>query len=164
MSGEYTPEHLSAFRRYQAHGYTVKELADDELTVLLEDPNFSGEVGKERERRTKALAPPPLPPPPPAAPVVTSTPVTWKGLEKALGPVVEAIVKRIVAVENRPVLKDMGTFNGSVKYAAGEIVTHGGSMYHCNVNDTSERPGTSGSWTLCVKSGRDGRDRRDEER
>jgi hypothetical protein len=66
---------------------------------------------------------------------------------------------RIKALESRPVLKYMGVYTGSVQYEAGSIVTHGGSMFHCNVEGTSDRPGTSGAWTMCVKSGKDGRDR-----
>ncbi|CAN5268249.1 hypothetical protein BH23GEM2_BH23GEM2_14870 [soil metagenome] len=46
---------------------------------------------------------------------------------------------------------------GDVSYARGDFVTHGGSMWHCHVSGTHDRPGTSADWQLAVKSGRDGR-------
>ncbi len=43
-------------------------------------------------------------------------------------------------------------------YKAGDMVTHGGSMWHAN-RDTDESPAAgSGTWTLAVKKGRDGKD------
>jgi arginine/lysine/ornithine decarboxylase len=42
-------------------------------------------------------------------------------------------------------------------YHEGNLVTHDGSMWHCN-RDTDSKPGTSDAWTLCVKRGRDGKD------
>ena len=157
---EYSAADVSAFGRYRLHGHCVKELADSDLDALLEDVNMRPEVEAERARRVKAAAPAP---PPPAAPRATSPPVTWKALEQALGPVVEALAKRIAAVENRPVMRYVGTFSGSVTYEPGQFVTHGGSLFHCNTT-TTDRPGINGGWTLAVKAGRDGRDRRDDER
>jgi hypothetical protein len=43
------------------------------------------------------------------------------------------------------------------KYHEGNLVTHDGSMWHCN-RETDSKPGQSDAWTLCVKRGRDGRD------
>jgi len=46
------------------------------------------------------------------------------------------------------------------QYRAGNFVSMGGQVYHCNA-DTTSRPGTDSSWTLAVRSGRDGRDGKD---
>jgi hypothetical protein len=49
-------------------------------------------------------------------------------------------------------------------YGAGDFVTHGGSLFHADI-DTSEKPGnTSGAWRLAVKRGNDGRDWRADEK
>jgi integrin beta 3 len=43
-------------------------------------------------------------------------------------------------------------------YEQGDVVTWGGSLYHCN-EPTTEKPGAaSKAWTLAVKRGQDGRD------
>lgn len=43
-------------------------------------------------------------------------------------------------------------------YKAGNFVTFGGSMWHCDADNTNTKPGTDASaWTLCVKHGRDSR-------
>lgn len=43
-------------------------------------------------------------------------------------------------------------------YVRGDVVTFGGSMWHCNAA-TEEKPGDgSAAWTLAAKRGRDGRD------
>jgi hypothetical protein len=40
----------------------------------------------------------------------------------------------------------------------GDVVTFGGSMWHCNAA-TEEKPGDgSAAWTLAAKRGRDGKD------
>ena len=65
----------------------------------------------------------------------------------------------VAELKARPSVKYVGSFNGGVAYSPGEIVTHGGAMWHCNIG-TSDRPGTSANWTLCVKAGKDGRDLR----
>jgi hypothetical protein len=43
------------------------------------------------------------------------------------------------------------------KYHEGNLVTHDGSMWHCN-EEPEERPGSGPSWTLAIKRGRDGKD------
>jgi len=45
------------------------------------------------------------------------------------------------------------------QYNKAEIVTHAGSMWHCN-RSTRSQPGTDDSFTLCVKHGKDGKDLR----
>jgi hypothetical protein len=37
-------------------------------------------------------------------------------------------------------------------------VTLDGSVFHCNVAETTQRPGTGPDWTLMIKRGQDGRD------
>jgi hypothetical protein len=56
----------------------------------------------------------------------------------------------------RDVWKDSETYN------LGDMVTLGGSLWHCNAATwTNEKPGTSDTWTLAVKRGRDGKDGKD---
>lgn len=46
-------------------------------------------------------------------------------------------------------------------YQRGDVATFGGSSWHCNLEDTTAKPGTVGSekaWTLMTKRGRDGKD------
>lgn len=44
-------------------------------------------------------------------------------------------------------------------YEKGDTVTWGGSLWHCDADETDEKPGDgSKAWTLCAKKGRDGRD------
>lgn len=41
-------------------------------------------------------------------------------------------------------------------YDEGDTVTHGGSLWHCNADGTTSKPGDEpGAWTLAVKRGRD---------
>jgi hypothetical protein len=62
------------------------------------------------------------------------------------------------ATKSAPALAYRGVFAEGEQYAPGEIVTAGGSMWHCN-EATGERPGEGAKvWTLCVKRGRDGKD------
>jgi hypothetical protein len=43
------------------------------------------------------------------------------------------------------------------EYKAGDLVSWDGSMWHCEA-PTTDRPGASPAWRLCVKHGRDGKD------
>jgi len=57
-----------------------------------------------------------------------------------------------------------GVFQEGKAYERGDLVTWGGSVWHCNA-ETPEKPGDgSKSWTLAVKKGRDGRDGKDGEK
>jgi integrin beta 3 len=49
-----------------------------------------------------------------------------------------------------------GVFKEGETYEPGDMVTHGGSLWHAN-EQTKAKPG-EGPYTLCVKRGRDGRD------
>lgn len=44
------------------------------------------------------------------------------------------------------------------KYDLGDLVTWGGSMWHCNKNGVTDKPGSNDNWTLAVKRGRDGKE------
>lgn len=74
----------------------------------------------------------------------------------------QAIEDRLKALEDRPALKYAGVWSPSIKYAPGEIVTHGGSSWHANISSTGLQPGEDNpaSWTLMTKRGRDGKDAR----
>jgi hypothetical protein len=52
----------------------------------------------------------------------------------------------------------------SEEYELGDFVTWGGSLWHCNIEKTQEKPGTSETWTLAVKRGRDGKDGKNGEK
>lgn len=55
-----------------------------------------------------------------------------------------------------PIYRDV--YQAGRSYARGDIVTFGGSMWHCNA-DTDDKPESgSPAWTLAAKRGRDGRD------
>lgn len=45
-----------------------------------------------------------------------------------------------------------GTFLTGTKYARGDLLTHGGSLFLC-MRDTSSKPETDDSWRLIVKRG-----------
>lgn len=56
-----------------------------------------------------------------------------------------------------PVMVYRGVYREGA-YSAGDTVTWGGSLWHCD-GDTDEKPGEgSRFWTLCAKRGRDGKD------
>jgi integrin beta 3 len=62
-----------------------------------------------------------------------------------------------------PVPVYRGVYAPSFRYTPGDLVTWGGSLWHCD-QATSARPETAdgaAAWTLAVKRGRDGRDRRE---
>ena len=40
------------------------------------------------------------------------------------------------------------------EYTQGDVVTHSGSAWHCQLERTTEKPGTSEAWRLMVKTGR----------
>lgn len=59
-----------------------------------------------------------------------------------------------------PLMLYRGVFKAEQSYLAGDTVTWGGSLWHCD-EPTSDKPGEVGSkgWTLAAKRGRDGRDK-----
>jgi hypothetical protein len=86
-------------------------------------------------------------------------------VQKKLAPVLEelgAVTAELSAlqdvVRSEKSLKYRGVHELGAAYDTGDTVTHGGSLWHCNVL-TKERPGEgSRAWTLAVKRGRDGKD------
>lgn len=61
-----------------------------------------------------------------------------------------------------PVPTYKGVFDRDAAYHAGDMVTHKGSVWHCNATTDGDAPGASDAWTLAVKCGRDGRDAKPE--
>ena len=77
-------------------------------------------------------------------------------IDKATAPLKERIdaLDRVIAERRYVGVWAVG------KYHAGNMVTHDGSVWHCD-RETDSKPGQSDAWTLCVKRGRDGKDGRD---
>lgn len=50
-----------------------------------------------------------------------------------------------------------GVYKSGDSYAKGDMVTFGGSLWHCDA-DTTDKPDGGESWTLAAKRGRDGKD------
>jgi hypothetical protein len=65
-------------------------------------------------------------------------------------------------LDGAPGLKYAGLWIEGQCYTPGEIVTHGGSAWHCDVETTARPGGPGDGWQLMVKRGRDGRDVRRE--
>jgi len=65
---------------------------------------------------------------------------------------------------NLPVAIYRGLYDEGAKYSQGDMVTRGGSIWHCEVSKTKEHPGgevKSEDWSLAVKAGRTGKDGKD---
>ena len=74
-----------------------------------------------------------------------------------MGPQGPAGANGIDGKDGGPGLSYCGVYVRGKEYDAGEIVTAGGSAFHCN-RLTTAAPGSSPDWTLMVKRGQDGRD------
>ena len=71
---------------------------------------------------------------------------------------VRPLEKRIAELEERQLEFCYRGVWAVGSYKAGNFVTFGGSMWHCDADNTNTKPGTDASaWTLCVKHGRDSR-------
>ena len=58
-----------------------------------------------------------------------------------------------------PVMIYRGVFKEGETYAKGDTATWGGSLWHCDVDGTVEKPDSAEKhWTLVAKRGRDGKD------
>lgn len=58
-----------------------------------------------------------------------------------------------------PVMIYRGVFKDGQAYCRGDTVTWGGSLWHCDVDQTTDKPdGAENHWTLATKRGRDGKD------
>ena len=71
-------------------------------------------------------------------------------IRRALAP----LAAEVKALRDQPTLEYLGPHEPDATYKRGQIVTHGGSMWHCN-RVTATKPGDGNAWTLCVKKGRD---------
>jgi hypothetical protein len=65
--------------------------------------------------------------------------------------------ERVAALETLPRLAYRGVWEQR-QYNEADLVTHDGSMFHCNCS-TRAKPGTNSDWVLCVKRGRDAKTR-----
>jgi hypothetical protein len=65
------------------------------------------------------------------------------------------LLERIEALEARPEMKYCGIWKADTVYGTGNFVTDNGSLFHANRASVGERPGTSDSFTLAVKKGKD---------
>lgn len=64
------------------------------------------------------------------------------------------------ADDARPDVRYRDVWRAENDYREGNIVTFGGSSFHCNKTGTKAKPEDgSGDWTLMVKRGRDGKDK-----
>lgn len=59
-----------------------------------------------------------------------------------------------------PFMRHEGVYAEGKSYDAGDVVTWGGSLWHCQTK-TLAKPGDSKDWVLIVRRGRDGRDGKD---
>lgn len=57
-----------------------------------------------------------------------------------------------------PVVIYRGVFQDGETYAVGDMVTWGGSVWHCNAAGAGKPGDDATGWVLAVKKGRDGRD------
>jgi hypothetical protein len=58
---------------------------------------------------------------------------------------------RVAELEARQ-LKYSGVYQDGEVYRVGEMVTHSGSLWHCETT-TASKPGADATWKLCVKRG-----------
>ena len=63
-----------------------------------------------------------------------------------------------IADLERGQMKYLGVWQPGRAYTKGNVVTHDGSMFHCEYESTISKPGDGEFWRLCVKRGKDGRD------
>lgn len=62
---------------------------------------------------------------------------------------------------NLPVQVYKGVYREGEPYEANDTATWAGSVWVCNKDGTTDKPGTSDDWTLTVKAGRAGKDLRE---
>jgi hypothetical protein len=78
------------------------------------------------------------------------------------GGIFSNVLSRIETLEQRPAVKYVGVYDQAMAYVPGNMVTSGGSVWHCDRACTGTRP-PGPPWTLAVKHGKDGKpaDRRE---
>lgn len=71
---------------------------------------------------------------------------------------IEALERRLAELAERPAVSYRGVWRDGEPYAAGDFVTHAGSMWYARTASISRRPGTdagASAWQLAVKRGSD---------
>jgi hypothetical protein len=86
-------------------------------------------------------------------------------ITNALSVVIDAVLKvekleaRVAALEASGV-KYRGVWQAAEEYRRGDMVTHGGSVFHCNADKRAKPGNGSTTWSLAVKHGKDAEPRR----
>jgi hypothetical protein len=71
---------------------------------------------------------------------------------------VDSVGKEEVQTYSIPVMIYREVWKEGNIYQQGDMVSFGGSLWHCDASDVTDKPGVPGSrWTLCAKKGRDGK-------
>jgi hypothetical protein len=124
---------------------------------------FLEKAAKEEAERVLAIVPvrKALPPPRPRKKAARDDSALFEHLgqltAKAIKDATAPLEARIAQLEAHP-LKYCDVWKSGGDYRAGNFVSWGGSVWHCNEDGTTEKPGTGPTWTLAVKRGRDGKD------
>jgi hypothetical protein len=72
--------------------------------------------------------------------------------------IVAELGTKIAALEARiEAFSFKGAWTEGKQYKQGNFVSHGGAIFHCEL-DTTSKPGSGAGWVLAVARGRDGRD------
>ena|SRR5437762_13945090 len=82
------------------------------------------------------------------------------GLMSVIAPIIANFVGKAIAplqtrireLEAGGGIRYQGTWQAPNDYSRGMMVTFDGGIWHCNVVTTRDKPGTSSSWTLALKS------------
>jgi hypothetical protein len=72
----------------------------------------------------------------------------------------KALTQRLRELEARSTMKYCGVWDGQKVYQRGDFVTRSGCLWHCWQAHCGVEPGSSDTWQLAVKCGRDGKDAR----
>lgn len=75
----------------------------------------------------------------------------------------KALAERIETLERQlaeSAVEYKGVWSPGQQYRRGQLITHGGNIWHCNQPTTSKPGEAHADWTLAVRRGKDGRDAR----
>ncbi|MDG4898051.1 hypothetical protein P9272_31405 [Mesorhizobium sp. WSM4976] len=71
----------------------------------------------------------------------------------------KALEDRVKQLEERPSVEYRGSWKADEKYRRGDLISHAGSVWHCELAGSGIVPGEGAiGWRLAVKRGRDGKD------
>jgi hypothetical protein len=78
-------------------------------------------------------------------------------VKSAIGPIKEELVRLRIELEHAQLtareLRYAGTWTAQGRWKRGNLVSHQGSLWHCNLDDIATVPGQDfDGWQLCVKS------------